>query len=88
MNHYSPSRECFSQKSRVIFSNAKATTFIKTLEYSDKKKVTLTYYSNVHFSSSLELKRKGRELEREKRDKERGERARKGGRRAREGGEN
>jgi len=37
MNHYRPSRDCFAQKSKVIFSNAKATTFIKTLVYSDKK---------------------------------------------------
>ena len=50
MSHYKPPKDCFAQKSRVIFSNAKATTFIKTLGYSDKKKVTLSYYSKVHFS--------------------------------------
>ena len=50
MNHYKPPRDCFAQKSRVIFSNTKATTFIKTLVYSDKKKVTISYYGETHFS--------------------------------------
>ena len=39
MSHYKPPKDCFAQKSRVIFSNAKAITFIKTLRYSDKKKL-------------------------------------------------
>ena len=48
MNHYRPPRDCFAQKSRVIFSNAKATTFIKTLVYFDKK-IIISYYKESCF---------------------------------------